>query len=181
MNIQKSGAFAVLALVIALVPTTGRTHDAPVPLPAASASSAANADEVGAKSAPLTADDGAMCLIQGLPPAEFKYVVVRKLKVKKGTYGAVIDILPNLAAQARMVGGTALVDYNGAQHFGFFPWRITRPIVSGTAIKWTGPAPDCTAAGGATLAAVMTANKEPNVINAREAAAAAAAASSARQ
>jgi hypothetical protein len=58
-------------------------------------------------------------------------------------------VLPKLIEKSRSLGADAVIDYNGSQRFGFFPWRFVRPVVSGTAIKWTPPrSVDCEAIGG---------------------------------
>jgi hypothetical protein len=65
-------------------------------------------------------------------------------------------------ARAKADGADAIINYNGAQRFGFWPWRLVRPVLTGTAIKWNGAhAPDCVATGGSTLATVMSTNVEP--------------------
>jgi len=112
--------------------------------------------------ASMPAGDAQFCLFAGAPPAEYPYTVIKKLKVAKQTYGSVKDVLPSLAAQARGVGGEAIVSYNGSQRFGFFPWKLVRPVVTGAAIKWTGAATkDCAAVGGSTVQQVLIANKPP--------------------
>ncbi len=90
-----------------------------------------------------------ICLFTGVPPAEFTYTEVKDLDYGKGSYGSVNDILPELVKDAKAAGADAVIHYNGAQHFGFWPWRLVRPVATGTAIKWT-PARDvdCASAGG---------------------------------
>ncbi len=90
-----------------------------------------------------------LCLFTGHPPADYSYTVVKKLKLDRETYGSVNDVLPHLIEKSRALGADAVIDYNGSQRFGFFPWRFVRPVVTGTAIKWT-PARevDCEAIGG---------------------------------
>jgi hypothetical protein len=105
---------------------------------------------------------GDFCFFAHLPPADQKYTVVKKLKVGKGTYGGVTDILPKLAENTRSRGADAIIEYGGAQHFGFWPWRMVRPVVHGIAVKWTGSAPvNCEAAGGTTLSTILSTNLAP--------------------
>ena len=114
-----------------------RGADAP-PI-AAAASSAASAP---------AAESAHRCFYTNPLPAELKYTVLTgKLKASKGIYGSVPEMLPRLAAQVRAAGGDAVINYNGGQHFGFWPWRITHPIVTGAALKWDAgqPVPDCQA------------------------------------
>lgn len=107
------------------------------------------AQETPANAAPPPPAKPGLCLFTGTPPAEFTYVEVRDLKYGKGSFGSVNDILPKLVADAEADGADAVINYNGAQRFGFWPWRFVRPVVTGTAIKWS-PARDvdCEAAGG---------------------------------
>lgn len=90
-----------------------------------------------------------ICLFTGTPPPEFTYTALKELDYGKGSYGSVNDILPKLVEDAKAVGADAVIHYNGAQHFGFWPWRFVRPVATGTAIKWS-PARDvdCASAGG---------------------------------
>jgi hypothetical protein len=104
---------------------------------------------------------GDFCFFAHLPPADQKYTVVKKLKVGKGTYGGVSDILPKLAENARTRGADAIIEYSGAQHFGFWPWRMVRPVVHGVAVKWTGSTPDCEASGGTKLSTILSTNQAP--------------------
>ncbi|CAN7431137.1 hypothetical protein [Rhizobacter sp. LjRoot28] len=102
------------------------------------------------------------CFIPGRPSGDVSYTVVRKLKVGKGTYGKVTDILPQLAQRARGLGAHAVVDYDAGQRFGLFPWRLVRPVVRGTAIRWNGTPPtDCTALGGGTLETIIAEDRAP--------------------
>lgn len=95
------------------------------------------------------ASNGGVCLFTGVPPAEYGYTVLKKLKYGKGSYGSVNDLLPKVVEDAKAAGADAIIHYNGAQHFGFWPWRFVRPVVTGDAVKWT-PARevDCAGAGG---------------------------------
>ena len=98
--------------------------------------------------APTAANPG-ICLFTGKPPAEFPYTTIKELDYGKGSYGSVNDLLPQVVKDAKAAGADAIIDYNGAQHFGFFPWRFVRPVVTGVAVKWS-PARnvDCAASGG---------------------------------
>jgi hypothetical protein len=95
------------------------------------------------------APENGICLFTGTPPAEYTYTTLKELDYGKGSYGSVNDLLPKLVEDARAAGADAVIHYNGAQHFGFWPWRFVRPVVNGTTIKWS-PARDvdCASAGG---------------------------------
>ncbi|CAB3748149.1 hypothetical protein [Paraburkholderia humisilvae] len=105
---------------------------------------------------------GDFCFFAHLPPAGQKYKIVKKLKVGKGSYGGVNDILPKLAEHAQMRGADAIIEYDGSQRFGFWPWRMVRPVVRGIAVKWTEPKTvDCEAVGGTKLSTIMATNRAP--------------------
>lgn len=109
-----------------------------------------------------TTDVANFCFFSGNPPADAKYAVIKKLKVGKGTYGGVKDILPKFAGYAQKVGADAIIGYTGSQRFGFWPWRMVRPVVRGVAIKWSDTqGRDCIAMGGTTLKAILATDKPP--------------------
>lgn len=88
------------------------------------------------------------CLISGNPnPSDFK--VIRKMKAGKGTYGTFENVYPRFKAIAVKYDADAVVNYNASQRFGFWPWSIVRPVLTGTAVKWQGSSPfNCTRLGG---------------------------------
>src|SRR5262245_14270481 len=77
-----------------------------------------------------------VCLFTGTPPAEYTYTTLKELDYGKGSYGSVNDLLPKVVEDAKAAGADAIINYNGAQHFGFWPWRLVRPVVTGVAVKW---------------------------------------------
>jgi len=152
--------FALAAAMCVVVPAARAADAEP---PAESASAAAPAAGKAAPS-PTDASVGAsdMCFYAHRPTGDATFTVLPKLKEGKQTYGSVRDLLPSLAAQARASGGDAIADYDAGQHFGFWPWRLVRPIAHGTPIKWTGPAPDCAASGGKLLSKILIENVAPS-------------------
>jgi len=111
---------------------------------------------------PISPELASFCFMTGNPPSDRPYAVIRRLKVGKGTYGGIKDILPRLASDAKRRGADAIIDYDGAQRFGFFPWRMVRPVVRGTAIRWTGTKPaDCAVVGGTTLHEILESGNPP--------------------
>jgi hypothetical protein len=102
------------------------------------------------------------CFFTGKPPADAKYKVVRQLKLGKGTYGGVKDILPKFVQRAQKLGADAIINYTGSQRFGFWPWRMVRPVVRGVAVKWDEPKNhNCAAIGGTTLQTMLAKDKAP--------------------
>lgn len=87
-----------------------------------------------------------VCVINGVPSQQ--YVVVKRIKVAKGTYGSVQDLYPKLGKVAQQLNADAIVNYNASQRFGFWPWRIVRPVATGTAVKWTSTQVNCASLGG---------------------------------
>ena len=84
-------------------------------------------------------DQNNICLLSGMPPSEVKHTVIRKLKVGRHSFGSVNTVLPILFKKARSVNADAVINYNGSQRFGFWPWQLIRPIVTGTAVTWELP------------------------------------------
>ncbi|MBJ9985383.1 hypothetical protein IAE19_07985 [Acinetobacter sp. S40] len=87
-----------------------------------------------------------VCLIDGIPSQQ--YVVVKRVKVAKGTYGSVEELYPKLGNTAKKLNADAIVDYNASQRFGFWPWRVVRPVATGTAVRWTTSNVNCQNVGG---------------------------------
>jgi hypothetical protein len=146
--------FCMLALSLALVNSAYATDDA--------AQGAATPSAEAASVAASTIPNGDFCLYAGAPPSDVKYRSLGRVKLGKGTYGGVRDELPAFVAEARAKGADAITNYNGAQRFGFWPWRLVRPVLTGVAVKFDeGKSPACVVSGGATLATVMSTNLEP--------------------
>ncbi|MEI1688349.1 hypothetical protein V8P55_08615 [Acinetobacter baumannii] len=93
-----------------------------------------------------TSANSPICLIEGIPSAEH-YKSIKRIKAAKGTYGGFEEVKPKLANVARKYGADVVINYHQSQRFGFWPWRIVRPVLTGTAVKWNTPF-DCTALGG---------------------------------
>lgn len=110
----------------------------------------------------IPASNQDFCFFSGKPPSDITYSKLKDVKVGKGTYGGVKEILPKLVVEAKEAGADAIVDYTGSQRFGFWPWRMVRPVVRGTAVKWVGDKkPDCAAIGGTTLATILATDRAP--------------------
>lgn len=162
---MKSIAFA--ALVLGMTVNTARAA-APDAAPDANQ---AQEVEVELDASPAQGDEsasqrledvGLLCFFAGKPPSDVKYTVIKRLKVAKGTYGGVTQILPKFASQARGYGAHAIIDYTGSQRFGFWPWRMVRPVVRGTAVKWSTPtSQDCATLGGSTLNTILATDMPP--------------------
>lgn len=106
-----------------------------------------------------------ICLITGQPPSDIKYEKIKKIKVGKNSYGSVIDILPTFAGKADSLGANAVVNYIGSQRFGFWPWRVVRPVVRGEAVKIdVKDGQTCKDLGGASIKKVIETNIEPHLI-----------------
>lgn len=88
-----------------------------------------------------------VCLISGVPPKEVNFTVVKRLKLGKGTYGSVEELLPKFGNIARKYHADGIIEYNGSQRFGFWPWRVVRPVVTGSAVKFQTPV-DCKTLNG---------------------------------
>lgn len=105
---------------------------------------------------------GDFCFFAHFPPASQKYKIIRDVTVGKNSYGSVSSILPKMAEYAQMRGADAIVAYTGSHRFGFWPWRVVRPVVSGTAVQWTEPKTvDCESIGGTKLSTMLSTGQPP--------------------
>jgi hypothetical protein len=103
-----------------------------------------------------------ICLFTGVPPSDLSFTKLGKVKVGKGSFGSVVDILPKFAAQAQVLEADAIINYAGTQRFGFWPWRIIRPVARGQAIKWDSKVkPECSQVGGTTISSVISTRQAP--------------------
>ena len=105
-----------------------------------------HAQETTSQAQMQTTANPPICLIEGTPSAEH-YKSIKRIKAAKGTYGGFEEVKPKLAIIARKYGADVVINYHQSQRFGFWPWRIVRPVLTGTAVKWNTPV-DCTALGG---------------------------------
>ncbi|TCB80261.1 peptide signal protein [Acinetobacter sp. ANC 3781] len=87
-----------------------------------------------------------ICAIKSTPDSS-QFQVKKRIKVAKGTYGSVEELYSRFAERAHQVGGNVVINYNASQRFGFWPWRMVRPVILGTAVKWNTPV-NCVAMGG---------------------------------
>ena len=87
-----------------------------------------------------------VCAIKGTPDST-QFEIKKRIKVAKGTYGSVVELYPRFAERAQSSRCYVVNNYNASQRFGFWPWRIVRPVVWGTAVKWKTPV-DCKQLGG---------------------------------
>jgi hypothetical protein len=157
--------FLAIALAAAGAARAGDTAapatDASAPAPAVAASVAYPGGGDPARMARVKPELAGFCLYSAEPAGGAKYTAMSPERTARETYGSVLDELPRFVESAKAAGGDAVIHYNGGQHFGFWPWRLSRPILTGTPIKWDGPAPDCAASGGTTFHDVMATNKDP--------------------
>ncbi len=126
--------------------------------------SAADVPSAADAASAATATPPDMCFYTNALPPELKYTVINsKLRASKGTYGSVREMLPKLADEVRASGGDAVVNYNGGQRFGFWPWRMTHPVLTGGALKWSAgqAAPDCEATGGELMSKIIANDQAP--------------------
>ncbi|NNP71581.1 hypothetical protein A7P53_03845 [Acinetobacter defluvii] len=96
---------------------------------------------------PLTTQSS-LCLFNGTPSVEFK--TIKKIKVGTGTYESFTDLYPRLHEVADKYQANAVINYTVSQRFGFWPWRIVRPVGMGTMVK-INTAFDCKALGGTAI------------------------------
>lgn len=115
--------------------------------------------------ASLSQEGRDLCVFDNGAPSDMPHQKGAKLKVAKGSYGGVKELLPALVQQALAARADALVDYNSSQRFGFWPWRVVRPVVTATAIRWNErPSKSCEAMGGVRMETILTTNKSPEAL-----------------
>ena len=107
-------------------------------------SNAANAQDIAANTLQPSTP---ICLIKGTP-TNHQFTEIKRLKIGKGTYGSVTDLYPRIIDKAEKLDADAIIHYNASQRFGFWPWRLVRPVMTGTAIKWLSTPPSCHSLGG---------------------------------
>ncbi|SEA28720.1 hypothetical protein [Paraburkholderia sartisoli] len=162
MNYTRSIEISLIAALIAtsLAATTVHATE-----PTADAASEAELNMTNTASPPpvdLPRGLGDFCFFANLPPAGQKYRVIKRVSIGKNSYGSVTAILPRMAEYAQMRGADAIIEYTGSQRFGFWPWRVVRPVVRGTAVQWTEPkAVDCESIGGTKLSTILSSGQPP--------------------
>ncbi|MFM0000652.1 hypothetical protein PQR57_06465 [Paraburkholderia dipogonis] len=161
MNPTRHTELRLIAALLAIGITASPTHAAE------SSAEATSETELNTTAAPHSAVNlpgglGDFCFFAHLPPASQKYRIIKDLKIGKGTYGSVEDILPKMAEYAQVRGADAIVEYTGSQRFGFWPWRMVRPVVRGVAVQWTEPKPPgCESIGGTKLSTILSSGQPP--------------------
>ena len=79
-----------------------------------------------------------------VPPTEFcafedfpqgvPFKVHAPVKAAKSTYGGAESLRPTIMEKVGARHGNAVANYHENQRFGFWPWRMIRPVASGDAI-----------------------------------------------
>ncbi len=95
---------------------------------------------------PATSTSSNVCIISGTPSTD-QYQVIKRVKAAKGTYGSVEELDPKIKAVAQKLNADAVINFHASQRFGFWPWRVVRPVATGTAVKLS-PNSNCAALGG---------------------------------
>jgi len=86
-----------------------------------------------------SAPPNTVCLLSGMPPSDVKVQTIRNIKAGKHSFGSVNAVIPLLIREANKLNADAVINYNGSQRFGFWPWQFIRPIATGVAVRWTLP------------------------------------------
>ncbi|WP_027802943.1 hypothetical protein [Paraburkholderia dilworthii] len=162
MNPTPHPKLALILALVAIAVTAGAAHAAESATDAASETELNLTKDAAHPAADLPSGLADFCFFARLPPASQKYKVIRNVKIGKGTYGGVADILPQMAEYAQLRGADAIVEYTGSQRFGFWPWRMVRPVVRGVAVQWTEPKQvDCESIGGTKLSTILSSGQPP--------------------
>lgn len=63
------------------------------------------------------------------------FTVLKKVVAAGNFYGSAEGLKPKLEDKAKRQGGNSVANFKASQRFGFWPWRVIRPVVSGDAIQ----------------------------------------------
>src|SRR5262245_1655590 len=90
-----------------------------------------------------------ICVMKTAPPPPVKYSIVKTFLFGKPAYGGVEPLTLRVVNMARQSYADAIINFYGGQRFGFWPWRVVRPVVRGDAVQILTPEVfDCRALGG---------------------------------
>lgn len=74
------------------------------------------------------------CYFETEPQGAAFKVIKKKTIVAGNFFGSTDGLLPKLEDKVTKRGGNSIANFNASQRFGFWPWRVIRPITSGDAI-----------------------------------------------
>ncbi|MCF0222252.1 MAG: hypothetical protein HUK19_08165 [Fibrobacter sp.] len=75
------------------------------------------------------------CFFESTPNSDVEFVNVRKVKLKKGVYGSVNQVIPRVKPYVETLGGNAIINFQAKQRFSIWPWRFMTPVAWGKAIR----------------------------------------------
>lgn len=88
-----------------------------------------------------------ICIFDYTPNIEYKSL--KYYKSGRNLIGPVSSVMPKFLNYADRLDGNTIINFEGKQRFGFWPWRIVRPIAYGTAVDWVAKNNDsCKSLGG---------------------------------
>lgn len=95
------------------------------------------------------AHNNRICMIPGPAPAGVQHKVMGTITTYMHHYGDTESVLLEMAEEARRMGANAVVGVSSGQRFGWFAWRVVRPLAEGTAVRLQNPEElNCQGAGG---------------------------------
>lgn len=74
------------------------------------------------------------CYFDASPTSNVEYTIVRSVKVEKGTYGSVSEVIPKVQPYVENIGGNAIMNFRASQRFSILPWSFVSPVAMGKAI-----------------------------------------------
>lgn len=77
------------------------------------------------------------CFFDNTPNSDVEYTVARKVKILKGTYGSLNQVLPKVEPFVKGTNANAIMNFKLAQRFSIWPWRFVSPVATGKAILIT--------------------------------------------
>ena len=75
-----------------------------------------------------------ICIFDYTPNIE--YSSIKYYKSGSNLIGPVSRVMPKFLNYADRLDGNTIINFEGKQKFGFWPWRLVRPVVYGTAVEW---------------------------------------------
>ncbi|GHA32701.1 hypothetical protein ACFFLZ_05275 [Photobacterium aphoticum] len=75
-----------------------------------------------------------VCLFDYTPNIE--YTSLKYYRSGRNLFGSVNSVMPKFVNYADRLDANTIINFEGGQRFGFWPWRFVRPVVYGTAVDW---------------------------------------------
>ncbi|WP_157037852.1 hypothetical protein [Photobacterium aquae] len=75
-----------------------------------------------------------ICVFDYNPNIE--YTILKSYRSGRNLFGSVGSVMPKFLNYSNRLDGNTIINFEGGQRFGFWPWRLVRPVVYGTSVDW---------------------------------------------